>query len=1512
MDDRARIPISSESLQVVTVDHPFRREERRLKIVEWRRGLTVSDLVKAHVPEGMRVKTFLNGREILPVDWLSAYPLPGQQLMIVPDLGGGDALKSVFRVVLMIAIMVAAWYVGGPALLGLEGTALNLFVAGVTMVGGLLVSYLIPPASTTSTPDNALDSKGYAWSPQNTEQQGVPVARWYGTNKVYGNIVSSYIDSKGDDQYLNALVCLGLGPIKRLSDFQLNDQPAKNFKNVSVKTRYGHLNQSAIGYFKNTKVEYPASVLLEYNSPYVYVTIGNDFDALEVDLSWPSGLWDGTGTNLARLSIDLEVKTRKVGSSTWINLSEPRTGYNRVFISTPRWSRGKWVDPGDDSDWSGIDTVWFEVEAGSTDPDAHYEGETSDAYTTTWRWIGSYGGEYIATGPDTETKVSVSGKQTSTKRITLTYQVPDDQHGQYEVSLKRLTAKYTPASKYGQDTYFAGVAEVLTDAFQYPRQVLVGARAKATDQLSGSLKFSCMMDGAIIQVGHGVGNDGSYNLHTDGLTTLVTTSHDGFASVTIGDEIVANGRSRRVVETINDDRVRVHEAVNWDNGGAGYPFTWRHWTFNFSNNPAWVAYDVLTQPVISGSGTTQDPYVVRRFDGIDPARIDFVKFKEWADYCDEQVSDGTGDPFDEDVSYAIDDRVRYADRIYKCIHATTAPSPGPLNATYWAITTEGLENRITFNGGFDYDTTMLEAVAKVLQVGRAAPVWSGANFTVAIDKPSDPVNLYTVGNIEESKFKETFLPLEERATEIEIDYVDGDDTWERTKLTVYRPDIAKSTGYRASLELFGVTKQSEAWRAGMYRLMCNKHLVRTVEIDLDIEAINAGIGDVVYIQHDVPQWGEGGRVVSATQSTVTIDKEVTLDPELSYKVIVRLSDDMLAERLVTGVVISNDPGTTLQVSIPFSPVPQQYDVYAFGQVDTVTRPFRVVEIKKSGDQKCTLSCLEYRPEVYQFETSAPSPRSSAQQALLSMQPKRVALSEISVQSINGIVEKGIDIDFEPTDDGRYKCSEVWYRKDGTNGQKSEWMFAGTCTGTSYQIIGVDRKTRYAVALLPVNQSDKKLFIEYGKLHYITISGVVRVADLLYSSGTNADTLEPAEAAATAGAVIGDGESVSGNLKKSDGSALVTEADLLLNNLLARTITLQPGGKFISAASPDPRIEITDTLIAGYSDATTKEFFLQASDGRAYAGGGAVVLDSTGVTIAAYVGSGLVHGGSVNDPAAISWMHNSAILCMSYGEFNGSTGYSLYHHVLTKGDAETSITFQITPGHIRSVVIDTDTVDVGGAQIKSTLAAGTAPISVVSPTLCANLNADLLDGLEAIDFFPASGGQLTGSSISRDVDDSYLNIQGGHGVSYGGSITAYGRDHATLPGNTYLGFGGYDATGILAVRHRSSSSWDNVASIDSNGNVTIGSGSTFPSGGANVFSVKSGTAPSAGFSDSFQLYSADITAGNAAPHFRTENGAIIRLYQQSHIADPTADLASLRTAVMAILTALENTRLLAAS
>jgi hypothetical protein len=45
-------------------------------------------------------------------------------------------------------------------------------------------------------------------------------------------------------------------------------------------------------------------------------------------------------------------------------------------------------------------------------------------------------------------------------------------------------------------------------------------------------------------------------------------------------------------------------------------------------------------------------------------------------------------------------------------------------------------------------------------------------------------------------------------------------------------------------------------------------------------------------------------------------------------------------------------------------------------------------------------------------------------------------------------------------------------------------------------------------------------------------------------------------------------------------------------------------------------------------------------------------------------------------------------------------------------------------------------------------------------------------------------------------------------------------------------------------------------------------------------IINGTAPNGTVANGFALYSAAVTAGNAAPHFRTENGNIIKLYRET--------------------------------
>jgi hypothetical protein len=56
--------------------------------------------------------------------------------------------------------------------------------------------------------------------------------------------------------------------------------------------------------------------------------------------------------------------------------------------------------------------------------------------------------------------------------------------------------------------------------------------------------------------------------------------------------------------------------------------------------------------------------------------------------------------------------------------------------------------------------------------------------------------------------------------------------------------------------------------------------------------------------------------------------------------------------------------------------------------------------------------------------------------------------------------------------------------------------------------------------------------------------------------------------------------------------------------------------------------------------------------------------------------------------------------------------------------------------------------------------------------------------------------------------------------------------------------------------------------------------TFGTSATATLAISSGTAPTSSPANCFQLYSADITAGNAAAHFRTEGGAVVKIYQQT--------------------------------
>jgi nitrogen fixation protein len=104
-------------------------------------------------------------------------------------------------------------------------------------------------------------------------------------------------------------------------------------------------------------------------------------------------------------------------------------------------------------------------------------------------------------------------------------------------------------------------------------------------------------------------------------------------------------------------------------------------------------------------------------------------------------------------------------------------------------------------------------------------------------------------------------------------------------------------------------------------------------------------------------------------------------------------------------------------------------------------------------------------------------------------------------------------------------------------------------------------------------------------------------------------------------------------------------------------------------------------------------------------------------------------------------------------------------------------------------------------------------------------------------------------------------------------------------NPYLRVANSNASGNAFNVYTSSDNREYLAGLIGKATLAIGAN---PFGGTikpneantNTLYIMNGTAPTLSATDSFNLYSADIVAGNAAPHFRTENGNIIKLYRET--------------------------------
>lgn len=360
------------------------------------------------------------------------------------------------------------------------------------------------------------------------------------------------------------------------------------------------------------------------------------------------------------------------------------------------------------------------------------------------------------------------------------------------------------------------------------------------------------------------------------------------------------------VKIIREDRL-----VNVWNGTV--------WNIEYSRNRAWVAYDILTQPVISGSS----PYVIERYEGMDPSNMDLEFFYNWASFCDDQVLDGYG----------------------------------------------GTEDRLACDIKVDYQTNVWSIVHDIAEIGRAKPYWKGTVLTGWIDKVvSTPTDLVTMDTIMARTWQNHWVLHDELAGSVTVFYQDKNQGYERVPATKSRA-AAGSYKRTISIEGIGVKTYGTATHVANHALTRND-LIRNINSFKQFkDGFRHKLGEVIRLQHKTPDWGASYRVIQyIDNNTIKLDRIFAAD--VGDIVYVRAYDAGGEAVELDAYTVASVSGAELTIAETWDVNPIKNNIVAIGIAGAI-KLRRIIEIEPDATNYFNVTVETYVAALYDADDLDP-------------------------------------------------------------------------------------------------------------------------------------------------------------------------------------------------------------------------------------------------------------------------------------------------------------------------------------------------------------------------------------------------------------------------------------------------------------------------------------------------------------------------------------------------------------
>ncbi len=390
----------------------------------------------------------------------------------------------------------------------------------------------------------------------------------------------------------------------------------------------------------------------------------------------------------------------------------------------------------------------------------------------------------------------------------------------------------------------------------------------------------------------------------------------------------------------------------------------------WTNNPAWVFYDLLTNT----------RYGLGKY--ISEDQVDKWGLYEISQYCDELVDDGFG----------------------------------------------GQEPRFTCNVVLQDRADAYTVLQHLASVFRGMIYWAAGAVTATQDSPRDAVALYTAANVLEGRFIYQGASQRVRHTVALVTWNDPADFYRQR--VEYVEDVDGVIRYgvqQTEVIAYGCTSRGQAHRFGKWLLYTEQHESEGVSFKTGLDGMVVRPGQVIKIA-DPAKAGVrmGGRIGQGSTTTHVVVDQIPAGSVAGFTLAMMLPDGTVEERTVIGSV-----GNTLEVQPEFSQVPNAQSIWLVRSDDVEAQTFRVVSIAEESAGVFTITAIRHNPDKFDAIEEDIKLEDRDYSALKEQpeSPSNLVISE-SLYLTGSEVKAKVTISWDRVD--RAKSYKVKYQRDNEN------------------------------------------------------------------------------------------------------------------------------------------------------------------------------------------------------------------------------------------------------------------------------------------------------------------------------------------------------------------------------------------------------------------------------------------------------------------------------------------------